>query len=204
MACPRTANPHFDKREQVMKTLAIALLLAAMAVPATAAIIHDEGVNGDLSSNEAAPTALAFPTGTSTIIGSVHGSPIDRDYITFTIGPNQVLAHLNLIALSPNNLAFTAFNAGSTSYIPSGSTNGLFLSGIHIDANDVGDDLMPYYDTRNVTTNSLSSPSLGPGTYCWMIQQTNPILQTYRLDWVIDQTIATEPSTWGKVKALYR
>jgi hypothetical protein len=187
-----------------MKTFAIALLCIAIAVPATAAIVHDEGVNGDLSSNEAAPTSLVFPNGTSTVIGSMNGNPLDRDYLTFTIGPNQILAHLNLIALAPNNIAFASFNAGATSYIPSAATNALFLSGIHIDGQDVGDDLMPYFDTRNVTTNSLPSPSLGPGTYSFLIQQTSPVLQSYRLDFVIDATIATEPSTWGKVKALYR
>jgi hypothetical protein len=187
-----------------MKTFAIVLLMAAMAVPASAAVIWNEGVNGDLSSSEAAPTAISLAVGSSTIIGSVNGFPLDRDYITFTIGAGQVLSHLYLIALSPNNLAFTAFNTGSTSFVPSGATNGLFLSGIHIDAADITKDLMPFYDTRNVTTNSLPSPSLGPGTYCWMIQQTSPVLQSYTVEFVIDGTIATEASTWGKVKALYR
>jgi hypothetical protein len=187
-----------------MKTFAIVLLMAAMAVPAGAAVIWDEGVNGDLSSSEAAPTAIVLPIGSNTIIGTINGSPLDRDYITFTIGVGQVLSHLNLIAFGPDNLAFTAFNAGSTSFIPSGATNGLFLSGIHISAADAAHDLMPFFDTRNVTTNSLSSPSLGPGTYCWMIQQTSPLVQSYTVEFVIDGTIATEASTWGKVKALYR
>jgi hypothetical protein len=187
-----------------MKTIAIVLLLAAMAVPAGAAVIWNEGINGDLSSSEAAPTLISFGVGTNQILGSINGNPLDRDYITFTIAAGQTLSHLNLIAFSPDNLAFTAFNSGSTSFIPSGGTNGLFLSGIHISSADVSKDLMPFYDTRNVTTNSLASPSLGPGTYCWMIQQTSPLLQSYTVEFVVDGALQTDPQTWGMIKSLYR
>jgi hypothetical protein len=190
--------------ESSMKTLAIVMLLAAIAVPASAAVVWNESINGDLSSSEAAPTAISFGVGSNQILGTVSGSPLDRDYITFTIGAGQTLSHLNLIAFSPDNLAFSAFNSGSTSFIPSGATNGLFLSGIHMSAADAGQDLMPFYDTRNVTTNSLPGPSLGPGTYCWMIQQTSPILQSYTVEFVIDGALRTDPQTWGMIKALYR
>jgi hypothetical protein len=187
-----------------MKTVAMVLLLAMMAVPAGAATVWNEGLNGDLSSNEAAPTSISFGVGSNQIIGSISGSPLDRDYITFTIAPGQTMAHLNLIAFGPDNPAFTAFNSGSTSFIPSGATNGSFLSGIHITAADVGFDLMAFYDTRNVTTNSLPSPSLGPGTYCWMIQQTSPITQNYTVEFVVDGALQTDSKTWGMIKALYR
>lgn len=187
-----------------MKTIAIVVLLAAMAVPAGAAVIWNEGINGDLSSSEAAPTSLSFGIGTNQILGKISGSPLDRDYITFTIAAGQTLSHVNLIEFSPDNLAFSAFNSGSTSFIPSGGTNGLFLSGIHMSAADAGQDLMPFYDTRNVTTNSLASPSLGPGTYCWMIQQTSPILQSYTVEFVIDGALQTDNRTWGMIKNLYR
>jgi hypothetical protein len=187
-----------------MKTVAIVLLIAALAAPVDAAVIWNESINGDLSSSETSPTLISFGVGSNQIIGSVSGSPLDRDYITFTIGPGQTLSHLNLIAFSPDNLSFTAFNSGSTSYVPSGATNGLFLSGIHISAADAGHDLMPFFDTRNVTTNSLPGPNLGPGTYCWMIQQTSPILQSYTVEFVIDGALQVDAKTWGKIKAMYR
>lgn len=187
-----------------MKTIAIVLLLAVLAVPAEAAVIWNEGINGDLSSSEAAPTLISFGVGSNQIIGSVNGNPLDRDYITFTIAPGQTLIHVNLISFSPDNLAFSAFNSGSTSFIPSGGTNGLFLSGIHISSADAGFDLLPFFDTRNVTTNSLASPSLGPGTYCWMIQQTSPVLQNYTVEFVIDGALNTSAETWGMIKSLYR
>jgi len=187
-----------------MKTVAVVLLIAALAARVDAAVIWNESINGDLSSSETSPTPISFGPGSNQILGGVSGLPLDRDYITFTIGPGQSLVHLNLIGLSPDNLAFTAFNSGTTSFIPSGATNGLFLSGIHISAADVGFDLMPFYDTRNVTTNSLTSPSLGPGTYCWMIQQTSPIQQSYTVEFVIDGALQTDAKTWGKIKAMYR
>jgi hypothetical protein len=186
-----------------MKTLAMVLLLAALAMPATAAVIWDEGVNGDLSSNAAAPTFIAFPAGASTIKGTINGGPIDRDYITFTVPADHTLISMSLLVFQPSDIAFMALNAGSTSYVPSSVTNSLFLSGIHIRETDIGANLMEYFDTRSITTNSLPSPSLGPGTYSWVIQQISGVLQTYWVEFILQGPIATEPSTWGKVKALY-
>jgi hypothetical protein len=187
-----------------MKTLATALLVASLAVPASAAIVHDESLHGDLSTNDAAPTPLVFAVGSNDILGTVNGSPLDRDYITFTIPPGFALSHLYLRAFSPDNIAFSSFNSGATSFIPSGATIGSFLAGIHVFGTDLNQDLMVFFDTRSVTTNSLSSGSLGPGTYSFLIQQTSAVLQSYRLEFVLEGVVATDQTTWGKVKALYR
>ena len=190
-----------------MKTFATVLLTLLLALPASAATIHDEGVDGDLSSDPAAPTALAFALGGNTIIGSVEDSSDprgDRDYITFTIPPNQMLTALNMVAFAPVNVAFMAFNTGATSFIPSAATNASFLAGIHPSGSEVGSNLMPLFVSSSVTTNSLPSPELGPGTYCFMVQQTTPIVQTYELEFVLTQSVPVEPSTWGSVKAVYR
>jgi hypothetical protein len=88
--------------------------------------------------------------------------------------------------------------------IPSGATIGAFLSGIHISASDIGSNLMVLFDTASVTTNSLPSPDLGPGTYTFLIQQTSPILQSYSLEFIVQGPVSTEPSTWGAVKGLYQ
>lgn len=188
-----------------MKTVAIALVLSALAVPASAAVVWDEGVNGDLSSDAANPTAIVFANGSNTISGIINGNPgIDRDFTTFTIGAGLMLSHVNLIVFSPDDIGFSAFNAGATSFVPSGSTNGSFLSGIHLDGLDVGMDLIPFFDTRSVTTNSLPAPNLGPGTCCWLIQQTGPLTQAYTVEFVVEPGMPVDPATWGNVKALYR
>lgn len=187
-----------------MKTLAIALFLTALAVPALAGVIWDEGTDGDLSNDAAAPTSIVFATGSSTIKGTVAGTPLDRDYITFTIDPGKTLTHLWLHTWDPDDLGFTSFNSGATSFIPSGSTNANFLCGLHLDGQDVGTDLMVSFQTRSVTTNALPQPSLGPGTYCWLVQQLGPFIETYEVEFVVELGVPTEVTTWGKVKALYQ
>lgn len=188
-----------------MRTFAIALLLVAMALPAAATVVHDESGDGDLSNDPNVPTAIALGVGTNTITGTISGLPIDRDFITFTIAPGHQLAHMYMTVFSsPNDRAFMAFNVGSTSYIPTLATNGLFLSGIHMDANDLNVDLMPLFVNRNVTTEALPTPMLPPGEYCWMIQQVSAIVQSYSFDFVVEAIVPAESSTWGQVKALYR
>ena len=185
-----------------MKTYAIVVLLAALAAPVSAAVIHDESVNGDLSSNNAAPTLLAFALGGNTVIGTTQSG--DRDYLRFTIAPNHVLSGLILHVYSPDNLSFAAFNAGTTSYIPSGTTNAFFLSGIHVELGDLGSDILPRFVDRAVTTYALDTPQLDPGDYCFVIQQTNAIVQSYSLEFIVEAVVSTDTSTWGAVKALYR
>ena len=188
-----------------MKTCAIGFLLIALAVPVNAALLHDESVNGDLGTDPLVPTAIVFPVGSSKITGTMSNiGTIDRDYITFTIAPGQKLIGLNLLALAPNNIAFTSFNAGATSYAPSAATAANFLGGIHITGLQVGTDLMPLFVSDSVTGNFLPAPELGPGTYCFLIQQTSPILQSYSLEFVVSGPVPTGPTTWGTVKALYK
>jgi len=191
-----------------MRRLATLLLVAVLASPAGAAVVHDESVDGDLSSDAGAPTALVFAAGGNTVTGTTSNLPADpaeRDYITFTIPAGQKLIDLNLLSYSPDNLSFAAFNAGNTSFIPSAATDTSFLAGIHIAGADVGTDLMPNFVSSAVTTNSLLAAELGPGTYCFMIQQTNAIIQSYSLEFVImEDGVQNESASWGKVKGLYR
>jgi hypothetical protein len=187
-----------------MKITALAVALLALALPASGAVIHDESIDGDLATDPNAPTVLALSVGGNTVIGSVSNvGTTDRDYVTFTVAPNQILTGLNLLAIAPDNLAFAALNAGTTSFVPGAGTIGSFLSGIHIAAAQVGD-LLPLFVSSSVTTNSLPVPLLGPGDYCFMIQQTSAITQTYSLEFFLQASVPTENSTWGAVKALYR
>lgn len=185
-------------------TLALVFLL----VPAAhAGVVHNEGVNGDLSTNPAAPTALVFAAGGNTVIGSVTSAAAasdPRDYITFTIPAAHKLAHLNLLSYSPPGLAFAAFNAGATSFIPDFTTDPFFLSGIHVGGADVGTDLMPLFVSSNVTSNALPEPLLDPGTYCFLIQQANTTLTNYQMEFVLESAVPTRSSSWGMIKSLYK
>lgn len=191
-----------------MKTLATLVLLLALAAPATAAIVHDEAVDGDLSSLAAAPTALLFTPGGNTVTGTVRNSNNvttgDRDFITFTVPAGNVLTGLNLLAYAPAFLSFAAFNAGVTSFVPGIATDASFLAGIHISGSELGMNLMPLFVGSAVTTNSLAAPQLDPGDYCFVIQQTGTALQSYSLEFVLDGPVPVDGPTWGAIKALYR
>ncbi len=190
-----------------MKTLAAVVLLAALALPANAGVIHDESADGDLSSDPANPTPLAFSPGGNTIIGrlpNTGANPDPRDYITFTIPAGQILRSLILAAYSPLNTGFAAFNAGTTSFIPDFDTDPFFLAGIHVTTFLVGSDLMPLFVNNVVTTNALPLPELGPGDYCFLIQQVNAVTTSYTLEFVVDGGVPVQTTTWGTIKQLYR
>jgi hypothetical protein len=189
-------------QEPTMKTLVLAIFVFALAMPVAAATIWDETINGDLSDDPAAPTPIAFPVNlAATIKGSVMTG---SDYITFTVPPGATMTSIWLTLLSPGVSTFTALNAGSTSYVPFGSDDGLFLSGIFLTGADSSTNLLFPFDTRSVTPNSLPAPSLGPGTYCWMMYLNGVSNQHYEIEFIITGPLATEATTWGKVKALYR
>lgn len=184
-----------------MKTLAtLALLL--VAAPASAAVIWNESVHGDLSSNPAAPTPLVFAPGGNTIIGATSAN--DRDYLSFTVPAGASLTGLILHRWTPDNLGFMAFNTGPISYIPGAATAENFLSGIHPWGAWVGENLMMRFVTDAVTPNTLESPMLGPGTYSFLVQQTSAVNQQYTLEFVLEVPVPVNGATWGTIKSLYR
>lgn len=191
-----------------MKTIAAIGLLLALASPAVAGVIYDESVDGDLSTDPNAPTLLALALGGNTVIGTVINSGVaegDRDFVTFQIPPGRLLTGLNLLAYSPTNISFMALNSGSTSFIPSVSTQGEFLSGIHVSGADLGSNLMLAFVNNSVVENSLPEPQLGPGQYCLVIQQTTNLLTSYSLEFVVvDGPVPTLGTTWSTIKSLYR
>jgi len=189
-----------------VKTLATLALLLLLAPAASAAVVHDEAVDGDLSSDPAAPTPLAFAISTPNVIHGTTGNPgtVDRDYITFTLAPGEVLLNLRLLAFSPDNLAFASFNAGPTSFVPGAATNASFLAGIHVSGAMVGENLMPFFVTESVTTSSLAVPFLEAGAYCFLIQQTSAIAQSYSLEFEVLTPLPARENTWGTIKSLYR
>lgn len=164
------------------------LVPAALLLPAHAAVVHDESVDGDLSSNAAAPTSLAFSLGSNVVSGTTFSANQpggDRDFLTFTLGAGQQLASLRLLAYSPDDPGFIAFNAGPTGFVPDASTDANFLAGILISDLEVGADLLPLFVSSAVTTNSLAVPVLDPGTYTLVIQQTSSNLTSYSLDFAV-------------------
>ena len=190
-----------------MKTLATLALLCSLAAPASAAVVWNETLRGDLSSIAGFPQYLTFSVGGNTVLGTVgnSNSPTgDRDFISFTVDNGQMLTGLILLTWSPDNYGFIAFNTGLSGFVPSFANNGNFLAGVHPQRDVVGENLMPYFVTGSVTTNSLPNPFLPPGNYTFVVQQTSPIIQTYGFEFVIDQPVPARGTSWGVIKSLYR
>ncbi len=188
-----------------MKVIATSLLLLGLAASAHAATIWDESVNGPLSTDPLAPTPISFSVGSNVIKGSCGNVNAQvRDYITFTIPAGYLMTAANLLVYTPENTGFCALNEGSTSVVPANPNIGFWLAGTHLDPTFVGSDLLDAMSTASVTTESLAASELPPLTYTFVIQQTSPLIMTYEMEWVLQGPVATEPTTWGSIKALYR
>lgn len=188
-----------------MRVLAAFVFLMAFAIPAGAAVVWDESVNGNLSTNVAAPTPIVFAVGSNTIKGSViNAGAQQRDVIRFVIPEGHLLTSVFLHQYSADNIGFSAINEGVHSYVPSPETDLFFTSGIHVVQSDVGTDLMDRFVDRAVTTESLFDSELPPGNWCYLFQNTSPVLVNYELEFIFTGPVSTEHSTWGEIKALYR
>ncbi len=171
--------------------------LALLAVPAQAATVWSEGVNGDLSTNEGAPTSVAFSIGSNVVTGSVISTTDVRDYFTFTIGAGQALSSIILLAYddpstgtaNDGNTGFNAINIGSTSLMPGAGNIGSFLGANHLTPS-IGTDILPGLGNAGFGAAGFTG-SLGPGTYTYVIQQTSPVTSAYSLQF----NVVPEPSS---------
>lgn len=178
--------------------LVLLLLILLASSPAAAVVVWDESIDGDLSTDPANPTSIAFGGGggNMTIIGTVQASGDTWDYITFSVSGGQQLAalllerYVDLPGGGPGDRGFHAINEGSTSFIPSGATSGSFLGGAHLDPAPAGTDLLPVLAAAPQAGTGFSTP-LGIGRYSYLVQQTDPELTGYTLTF----QIVPEPTT---------
>ncbi|MEM1185919.1 MAG: GC-type dockerin domain-anchored protein [Planctomycetota bacterium] len=152
--------------------------------------VVNEATEGDLSSDAASPTPLAFNFGSNVVEGTVEESNAaegDRDFITVTIPAGQALTGIELLTWDPDNIGFIAVNDGATSFVPGNDTNANFLAGVLVDSFNVGDDLLESFVNQSVTVNALGQAELGAGTYSFVVQQTSPLVQAYALDFQVSE-----------------
>jgi len=159
-----------------------------------AGIVWNEANNGDLSSSPASPTEVNFGNGANTIVGSLSVPDNDlRDYLTFTIGPSQLLTGLTLDVFTPAGVSFHAMNAGSTSFIPGDDPASNFLGLDFVFDGLVGFDLLPELAAGAFGSTGFATP-LGPGTYSYLIQEVTPgESRSYEITF----HVVPEPSTIG-------
>lgn len=175
------------------------LLLTVAAGPALGVVVWDEGVNGALSANQNAPTALALAVGTNSVIGVVGGGA-SNDFVAVTVPAGFELSGYVLAAYTSLDVqGFTGFTNGATfpgsifsagsyrgyAHYGTGATNGALPP-----TNLVGQDLMPIMSNPALAAGSTGfTPPLAAGTYTFNIQQLGGTTN-YQFDFVVTEAVA--------------
>ncbi len=190
------------------RAMATASLLAfgmiCAVLPAMAATVWDEGIQGDLSDDAGTPTELAIGLGSNTIIGSMQSPADTRDFVTFTVPEGQQLTLLlqqqyeDVASGGGGDRGFHAINAGPTSFVPGPDTADLFLGGAHLDPLPPGTDMLEILAAAPQAGTGFSVP-LGPGVYSYVIQQTGPELTAYTIEFVLEAAAADVGGTVSDV-----
>lgn len=184
------------------KITAAALLLLAIAASARAGVLHNEGSNGDLSNNQAAPNAFGLIAGSNSIVGTV-GNGDSQDWVAVTVPAGHVLAsYINSAYTSGDAQGFTGVQAGS-SFAGDAGTAGPYLGYAHFGfgaqngvlpaTNLIGQDLLPIMGNTSIAFGSQGfGPPLGAGTYTFLIQQLGAST-SYQFDFNV--TAVPEPTS---------
>jgi hypothetical protein len=198
------AQPSRRLRRQWFMAAMAATTLGLASSPAAGTVVWDEAVNGDLSNSGTTATAVTFGLGSNVVQGTtghdVTGA-IDRDYFTFTIGPNQILTSLNILAGTQTlGFSFIGLQSGTQVTLATNTATAAGLLGwTHYDAGDVGTDIL---DDMSVAANGSSGFSipLGPGSYAVWLQEISP---GGSVPYGFDFELASVPeaSTWAMMLA---
>ena len=171
-------------------TLALAGLVAvAFAHSAAAVTVWDEDVNGDLSGDQFAPTAVTVELGTNSITGTTQVG--DLDFFTITVPDGALLTELLLTSFeSTDDLAFLAIQSGPV--ITDLTVADDLLGWLHPSAAFVGTDIL---DDLALGEGAIGfTAPLGPGTYTLWMQQLNVEPVAYGFDLIIEPVSVPEPS----------
>ena len=155
-----------------MRLPVIALFTHALALPAHAAVIHNEVIHGDLSNDKALPTHYNLAPGVSSILASVNGATDFQDWVSITVPAGHQLSSLILTDYdSSDAVAFTGFQFGPA-FIGSEFEAGSYAGWTHLGPTQLGEDLLVHMADQVTNPGSQGfTPPLQPGTYTFLIQQ---------------------------------
>jgi hypothetical protein len=159
--------------------IAVSLVGASVA---RAVVLHDEGVDGDLSTNRLAPTAFVVGAGTHSIIATTTFP--DREYFSLTLSAGTSLTAINLVAYSTADVAFLGVQSGATfTEDPDFPDVANILGYTHFGpgggaTGDILDDMGAGFGAIGFV------PPLAAGTYTFWAQQLDSPT-TYQLDFVV-------------------
>lgn len=168
-----------------MKPIAVSLLLLAGLAPCAHAIVWDEAINGDLSGSNTAPTPITFDLGVNTIKGTMGGDPgdgipLDRDFFTVTVGPNQAITSINVLAFGAAR-SFYAIGPGTSIDITSAANH---LSNVIISGTG---EILPTLAAGAFNGGTGLSNPIGPGTYIFWLQEVSSVVP-YEMAYTLTST----------------
>jgi hypothetical protein len=184
--------------------LACLSFLSLLPAATRATVVWNESSNGDLSNNQAVPTALMLSAGTNSIIGTV-GAPDTADWVALTIPAGLQLSQDVLAAYTSSDAqGFSGFQAGSSFVGNAETTPSAYLGYAHYGTgatnggaptNLIGHDLLALMATPSVAAGAQGfTDPLAAGTYTFLIQQLGAAT-SYQFDF--DLTAAPEPTCLG-------
>ena len=177
--------------------LAAASCCAFLAASASADLMWDEAIDGDLSDDYQNPTQL-FTKGVNnhviftTVGADANGGEQDREYFTFTIEEGYELVSLvldNFETDPETNLGFIGVAQGSVFPTPPDNADPTALLGYAlVGLSDVGNDILQAMG-NGAGSQGFSGP-LGAGTYTWWAQETGPSTDNWDLNFVVTEVPA--------------
>ena len=164
----------------------LALLIVASA---SAEVVYDEAIDGELSDLGFAPTSIQFGEGSNDVIFVTDQDGDDRDFFTFTIEAGYELSGLVVNDFDTDNefnLAFISINGGSTlPFDPDAPDTEQLLGYTLFDERDIGSDIFLEMGEAFATI-GFDGP-LGPGDYTIWAQETSPAVDTWNLGFIVNQ-----------------
>ncbi len=171
------------------------LVVSSLSIPAVAAIVYDESVNGQLSSDRLSPTVITVAPGSNQIYGDNGNlAPSVRDYLTFTVPVDFMLTSITMLDAPVGARGFIGLQAGNQLTLPPSTTTAAGLLGWwHYTAAGIGADIFPVMGVPANGSTGFAAP-LGAGSYTLWIQDSSPGTFGYGFDLEIQQV--PEPGTW--------
>ena len=172
------------------------VLCLAVVSTAAADVLHDENIDGDLSSDNNLPDIFALADGSNEIIGFTTNNPLDPDYFQLNVPTGFRLTEIILMEYT-NGFANNAFLAIAPGGPISGNGNG-HLSSMLIEESMEGTDILDDLGFQALSGTGFTGP-LPEGDYTFWYQELSDDT-TYHFDFVV--SAIPEPTSMIVVSAL--
>ena len=160
------------------------VLAGYLASGASGGVLHNEGVDGDITGDRFNPAAFVLTAGSNTVSAtSVSG---DREYVRLTVPVGTTLSQVVVNSYAGGvNVSFIGVQAGDTMTVdPTAPNAALLLGYAHFGPASVGNNIL-----SEIATGAGSmgfTPPLNAGNYTFWIQETSATTASaYTLDFVV-------------------